>query len=221
MGLNFKEICKILAPLVSKIPMNWDGKKCILEMKKDNAKNWKQMEWIGWYFEYWCQKNLNKVMQMPFSKKYGNVSFDGYLEIPWDFKSHAEESGNKIIINDSEAIANAIRDFGCVGLILATGSVKYDDQSGNFKKWHDVLKGGKSNYEIERIARNASSRKRKITMKISRIDLVRIDDELLVECGSFQKNFRNSNGNARKEKVLLDLTKIENHTEHIIDNIKN
>ena len=43
MGLNFKEICKILDPLVCKTPVNWDGKKCILEMKKDNAKNWKQI----------------------------------------------------------------------------------------------------------------------------------------------------------------------------------
>ena len=220
MGLNFKEICKILGPSVSKTPMNWDGKKCILQMKKNNAKNWKKMEWIGWYFEYWCQKNLNKVMEMPFSKKYGNVSFDGYFEAPWDFKSHAEESGNKIIINDSEAISNAIGDFGFVGLILATGSVTYDNQSGDFKKWHDVLKGGKSNYEIKRIARKASSRKRKTSMKISRIDLVKIDDELLVECGTFQENFRNSNGKPRRKKVLLDLTKIENHTEHIIDNSK-
>ncbi len=218
MGINFKEVCNIIGPLVSKIPMNWDGKKCILEMKKDNARNWKQMEWIGWYFEYWCQKNLNKIMEMPFSKKYGSVSFDGYLEIPWDFKSHAIESGNKIIINDSEAILNAIRDFGCVGLILATGSVIYDNQSGDFKKWHDVLKGGKSNYETKRIARNAPSRKRKSNMKISKIDLIRIDDELLIKCDSFQENFRNSNGNLRRKKVLLDLTKIDNHTEHIIDN---
>ncbi len=218
MGINFKEVCNIIGPLVSKIPMSWDGKKCILEMKKDNAKNWKQMEWIGWYFEYWCQKNLSEVMEMPFSKKYGNVSFDGYLEIPWDFKSHAIESGNKIIINDSEAISNAIRDFGCVGLILATGSVIYDNQSGDFKKWHDVLKEGKSNYETKRIARNALSRKRKSSMEISKIDLINIDDELLIKCGSFQENFRNSNGKPRRKKVLLDLTKIENHTEHIIDN---
>lgn len=218
MDINFKEVCNIIGPLVSKIPMSWDGKKCILEMKKDNARNWKQMEWIGWYFEYWCQKNLNKIMEMPFSKKYGSVSFDGYLEIPWDFKSHAIESGNKIIINDSEAISNAISDFGCMGLILATGSVIYDNQSGDFKKWHDVLKGGKSNYETKRIVRNAPSRKRKSNMKISKIDLIKIDDELLIKCDSFQENFRNSNGNLRRKKVLLDLTKIDNHTEHIIDN---
>ncbi|PIY90458.1 MAG: hypothetical protein COY74_01340 [Nitrosopumilales archaeon CG_4_10_14_0_8_um_filter_34_8] len=174
--------------------------------------------WIGWYFEYWCQKNLNKIMEMPFSKKYGNVSFDGYLEIPWDFKSHAIESGNKIIINDSEAISNAIKDFGCMGLILVTGSATYDNESEDFKKWHDMLKGGKSNYEINRIARNAPSRKRKSCLEITKIDFIRIDDKLLIKSGSFQENFRNSNGNPRRKKVLLDLTKINEHTEHIIDN---
>ena len=89
------------------------------------------------------------------------------------------------------------------------------------KKWHDGLKGGKSNYEIKRIARKATSRKRKTNMKISRIDLIRIDDELLIECGTFQENFRNANGNPRRKKVLLDLTKTKNHTEHICFNTKN
>ena len=216
MGLNFKEICQVLSPVISKIPISWDGKKCILEMKENNANNWKQMEWIGWYFEYWCNKYLKQVMEMPCSKKYGNVSFDGFLEIPWDCKSHSIQSGNKIIINDSEAISNAISDFGCVGLILVIGSVIYDNDSRVFQKWHEKLKGGKSEYESQRIARGAPSRKRKISMKISKILFVRIDDDLLVKCGSFQKNFRNSNGNLRREKVLLDLTKIDNHTELVI-----
>lgn len=217
MGINLKDACKILVPLVSKVPKNWDGKNCILEMKKNNAKNWKQMEWIGWFFEYWCQNNLNSVMEMPFSKKYGNVSFDGFLEIPWDFKSHAIESGNKIIINDSEAIANAINEFGCVGLILVIGSVSYDNSTGDFKKWHDKLKGGKSDYEVERIKRGATSRKRKTSMVISKILFVKIDDELLIKCGSFQENFRNANGNARREKVLLDLNEINPHIACVIN----
>ena len=123
--------------------MDWDGKKSILEMTDNNGRHWKQMEWIGWYFEYWCNRNLTGVMEMPYSKKYGNVSFDGYLKIPWDFKSHAIQSGNKIIVNDSEATANAIADFGCVGLIIASGPVVYDE-SQEFKKWHAKQKVTKS-----------------------------------------------------------------------------
>lgn len=218
MGLNFKQVCESLSPLVKEIPMSWDGKKSILEMKDNASRNWKQMEWIGWYFEFWCQQHLCEIMEMPFSRRYGNVLFDGYLEIPWDFKVHAIESGNKVIINDSEAISNAINDYGYVGLILVIGSVTYDNTSGDFKKWHDELKGGKSNYEIKRIKRGASSRKRKINMNISQILFVKIDDKLLAKRGSFQKNMRNSNGNPRREKVSLDLTKISDNIEYVIKN---
>ena len=44
------------------------------------------------------------------------------------------------------------------------------------------------------------------------------DDDLLEKCGSFQEGFRNSNGNPRRKKVSLDLTKIDKHTEYVIDN---
>ena len=56
-------------------------------------------------------------------KRYGNVRFDAFREISWDFKAHAVNTGNhKIIVNDSEATANAIEDHGEVGLILALGA---------------------------------------------------------------------------------------------------
>ena len=217
MAIDFKELCKIICPIIKKMPMHWDGKKCILEMKENNGRHWKQMEWIGWYFEYWCNRNLTGVMEMPYSKKYGNVSFDGYLKIPWDFKSHAIQSGNKIIVNDSEATANAIADFGCVGLIIASGPVVYDE-SQEFKKWHAKQKVTKSSYEEKNKERNAWSRKRKTSMTISKISFIKIDDDLLEKCGSFQKDFRNANGKPRRKKVSLDLTKIGKHSEYVIDN---
>ncbi len=217
MSVDFKKICNDICPIIKKFPKKLDGKKSILEMKENNGSNWKQMEWMGFYFEYWCNKNLKKIMQMPYAKKYGRVSFDGFLEIPWDFKCHAIESGNKVIINDSEAISNAVNEFGCIGVILVAASVNYDNESLDFKKWHDVLKGGTSNYEKKRLERRAPSRKRKTSMNISKIYFIRIDDDLLVRCGSFQKNFRNANGVPRRGKVLLDLTKMNEHVEYMIN----
>ena len=219
MAIDFKELCKIICPIIKKMPMHWDGKKCILEMKDKKGRNWKQMEWIGWYFEYWCNRNLKGVMEMPCSKKYGNVSFDGYLKIPWDFKSHAIQLGKKdrIIVNDLQAIKKAIKDFGCVGLIIASGPVVYEKED-EFKKWHAKQKVTKSSYEEKNKERNAWSRKRKTSMTISKIYFIKIDDDLLEKCGSFQKGFRNSNGNPRRKKVSLDLTKIGKHIEYVIDN---
>ena len=202
--------------ILKKFPKIIDGKDAILEMKEGNSKNWKQMEWMGFYFEYWCNENLKYIMEMPYAKKYGNVSFDGFLERPWDFKCHATESGNIVPINDYEAISKAVDEFGYLGIILAECSVHYDNESSDFKKWHDVLKGGISNYEENRIKRNASSRKRKTKIKLSKINFIRFDDELLVKCKSFQKNFRNAGGTVRREKISLDLSKIEDHIEQVI-----
>ena len=197
--------------------MHWDGKKCILEMKENNGRHWKQMEWIGWYFEYWCNRNLKGVMEMPYSKKYGNVSFDGYLKIPWDFKVHVTQSGDKIIVNDLQAIKKAIKDFGCVGLIIVTGPVVYDE-SQEFKKWHDEQKGKITDYVLKNIERGAPSRRRKVSMKISKISFVKLDDDCLKKYSSIHNQGRNSDGKPREPKVLLDLTKIGKHIVYVIDN---
>ena len=199
------------------MPMHWDGKKCILEMKENNGRHWKQMEWIGWYFEYWCNRNLKGVMEMPYSKKYGNVSFDGYLKIPWDFKVHVTQSGDKIIVNDLQAIKKAIKDFGCVGLIIVTGPVVYDE-SQEFKKWHDEQKGKITDYVLKNIERGAPSRRRKVSMKISKISFVKLDDDCLKKYSSIHNQGRNSDGKPREPKVLLDLTKIGKHIVYVIDN---
>ena len=197
--------------------MHWDGKKCILEMKENNGRHWKQMEWIGWYFEYWCNRNLKGVMEMPCSKKYGNVSFDGHLNIPWDFKAHVTQSGDKIIVNDHQAIKKAIKDFGCVGLIIVTGPVVYDE-SQEFKKWHDEQKGKITDYVLKNIERGAPSRRRKVSMKISKISFVKLDDDCLKKYSSIHNQGRNSDGKPREPKVLLDLTKIGKHIVYVIDN---
>ena len=44
-------------------------------MKENNFNQWRQMEWIGFYFEYLCQKYLKDIME--FHKiKYGRTSFE-------------------------------------------------------------------------------------------------------------------------------------------------
>jgi hypothetical protein len=223
-AIDFKELCKIICPIIKKMPMHWDGKKCILEMK-ENKGRWRDMEWIGFYFEYWCSRNLKGVMEMPCSKKYGNVSFDGYLNIPWDFKSHAIQLGKKdrIIVNDLQAIKKAINDFGCVGLIIASGPVVKENESQEFKKWHEKMKddeqkGKKTDYVLKNIERGAPSRRRKVSMKISKISFVKLDNDCLDKYEIKHNQGRNSNGKPRKPKVALDLTEICDCTEYVIDN---
>ncbi|MCX7953653.1 MAG: hypothetical protein N3A01_00520 [Bacteroidales bacterium] len=214
---EFLNLSKEISLLLKKIPVHWNGKKAILEMKRCGFKQWKQMEWIGFYFQFLCEKFLQGFMTIP-GPKYGNVRFDGLKKIPWDFKAHAiNTTSHQIIVNDSEATANAIKDYGCVGLILAMGEVKYNDENRTFQKWHEKLKGGKSKYELERIKRGAWSRLRKVEFKLKQISFIKINNAVLVKCGSFQRDFRNSNGKPRREKILLDLEKINEAKIYFLD----
>ncbi len=213
-----KTTIEIISEILRKLPKKWNAKKAILEMKEANFNQWRQMEWIGWYFEYLCQKYLKEVME--FHKiKYGNVKFDGFLEVPFDFKSHAiNTESHKVIINDTEATIKAIKEYDYVIVIMAIGEVVYNDKDRSFQKWHEKIKGGKSKYEEERIKRGALSRLRKTDFNLKELMFIKINKETLERCGSFQKDFRNANGSLRRSKVLLDLEKLKD--EEIIKKIE-
>ena len=213
-----KETLKSVIDILKTIPKSWDGKKAILEMRDNNGRNWKQMEWIGFYFEFLCQKYLKEIME--FHKiKYGNTSFDGFLEVPFDFKAHAlNTEKHDIVINDTEAIIKAIKKYNYVIVIMALGKVKYNDENRKFQKWHEEIKGGKSKYELERIKRGAFSRLRKVKFNTEEIMFIKIKEETLERCGSFQKNFRNADGSPRRSKIMINLEKLKE--EEIIHTIK-
>ena len=199
------------------VPKRWDGKQSILHMRDNGCRNWRQMEWIGFYFQFLCEQKLAKIVQVP-GPTYGNVRFDAFCEIPWDFKAHAiNTSSHEIIVNDSEATALAIRQFGEVGLVLALGQVTYNDEARSFQTWHNELKGGKSKYELDRIKRGALSRLRKVAFDLQQISFIRLTDSTLVKCGSFQSDFRNADGRPRRAKVLIDLEQLDEETVHFVE----
>lgn len=92
-----------------------------------------------------CEQILGfeNFMSIP-GPKYGNVIFDGFKDIPWDFKAHSVDKNKidneKIPTNGYTETSNAINDYGCVGFIIASGESDYDDGLQSFKKWHDILK---------------------------------------------------------------------------------
>jgi len=205
-----EEIVLQLATILQKdMKSRWDGKAAIKEMKNQNCAHWKQMEWIGFYFEFLCQTIFNDLMEYH-KISYGRTSFDGFLEVPFDFKAHAlNTESHQVIINDTEATVKAIEKYGCVVVIMALGEVKYNDEDRSFQKWHEAIKGGKSRYELERIKRGALSRLRKTEFDLNEIMFIKINKRTLEKSGSFQKNFRNADGSLRRSKVLLDLERLD------------
>jgi len=211
------QMCIEIQNKLKNVPVNWDGKTAILEMKNEGNRQWRQMEWIGFYFQFLCEKYFGNLFKFQFPR-YGNASFDGFYKLPFDFKSHAiNTSSHKIPVNDREAIECGIRDYGSVGLIVAVGDVIYNDEDRSFQKWHEELKGKPSNYVLENRRRGAWSRLRKFNFTLKEISIIEITDKTLENCGSFQTGFRNSDGSPRREKVLINLEKLNNELIYCIE----
>ncbi len=199
------EQLQLVSQNMSKI---WDGRSSILEMKDGGSKDWKQMEWMGFYFEFLCQTHFDGIIDMP-GKKYRNTTFDAFCEISWDFKAHAANTTrHDVITNDVEAIKSTLDDYGYYGIILAIGEVEYNDEQRTFKKWHDELKGRISKYEINRINRGAMSRRRKTEFILSEIHFICLNIQTLDQCSSIYQQGRNSNGRPRPPKFNLNVQKI-------------
>lgn len=209
-----KDAVQSLSEILKEFPSFWDGKEAILEMKKAGYNQWRQNEWIGFYFQYLCDKHLPQAgMKIP-GTKFGRAKFDGNMFIDWDFKAHPIHDKNgkeatKLIANDLEATESTINRNGNTGLIVAMGEATFDDpDSILFRSWHKNLKGGDSEYSLQNIARGASKRLYKTTFKVKSIRFYILDRHDLNEQGRFQEGMRNSNGNPRRPKVEIDLTAI-------------
>lgn len=207
-------ICKLLN---CNIPKKWDGKVAILELK-DADFQWRQMEWIGWYFEFKAKKVLTSKFGKAPGPRYGSTEFDFKGENVWDFKAHVSNSSSHpwSIINDKEAIDLCVNEYGGVGIVIATGRAELD-YDGSFKNWHDHLKGGKSDYEKERITRGAPSRKRKTAFTIDNLVAFWLDPESIKIgfrekwIGHFQEGMRNANGSPRRGKYMLNIEAAARH----------
>ena len=199
---------EIIVKTLGEIPTHWDGKRAVLELK-ENGHQWRQMEWMGFYFEYLCQKRLESAgFQIP-GKKYGRVEFDSFRGINWDMKASAIKShSHKIILNDTRAIDESIERHGGHGLILALLDVDYNDADRNFQKWHTELKGGQSQYEKDRIARKAISRYRKTSARVDQVLLLALNSGNR-EYPDIHKQGRNSDGSPRNLKYMLDIERAD------------
>jgi hypothetical protein len=205
-----RQICEVL---VRKMPDVWEGQACILELKHSNYQ-WRQMEWIGWYNEFKARDVVRAALGGRDGPRYGNTSFDYQQNCVWDFKVHPAGERSLMILNDKEAVDSCIRDYGTVGFVVTLGTAIYD-RAGAFKRWHDQLKGGVSSFEVERVARGAPSRKRKVRFRVSGFMSFVFDDATVVEAGIrnrwirlFQEGMRNANGTPRRPKYMVDMERL-------------
>lgn len=199
--------------LLQRMPRNWDGKESILELKIADYQ-WRQMEWIGWYFEYKAKEILKELIGGKNGVLVGRTSIDYQNEFIWDLKTHVSTNDDWAILNDREAIETCISEHGGIGFIVAVGATEYDENN-RFKDWHDLLKGGRSDYEKDRISRGAPSRRRKISFLVKTYKIFFFDKIDILQkghdegwLGGFQTGMRNSDGSPRRRKVKIHMEKI-------------
>ena len=207
---SFQEDVNVLKRGLSQVKYDWEGKECVLELKKADY-NWRQLEWFGWYFELVCRNALKNQFKFP-GERIGSTSFDLSRNVNWDLKAKAlDKKDHHCILNDCHAMEKSIEKFREHGLVIAICEVEYDNKERDFQKWHTELKGGKSAYEEEREERTDNSRYRKTRAVLKEIRLLRFTAENLQGLTKMHQG-RNSNGKPRPEKYLLDLRDIEKFT---------
>jgi hypothetical protein len=199
---------QILSDSLKGLPKEWDGKEAILSMRDAGDRNWRQMEWIGFYGEFIARPLVQGLpsFSVP-GDRFGNVSFDLRGSINWDLKAHPN-SASALILNDKEAVLSSIQKHQYHGFVVLAVECSYDDDEGAFKYWHDALKGGTSQYEKDRVARGAPSRRRKTAARLTAIHFLVVDEPKVSIFSGAQKGWRNSDGSARREKFSLTHEKL-------------
>lgn len=220
---EYEDILKDLLPI---IPKKITGKKAILQMKEEGSTNWRQMEWIGFWFEHIVKQTLADEPEILQHSKYGNTKFDLVRNYTWDLKVHPNQA-KSLILNDLVAIKECLKQQKGLGFIILSGDVEYDIDS-SFKNWHDELKGGVSKYETERVKRKAPSRRRKVSFTPTSIEAFWFHSFSEIESclaagilAEFQAGMRNSNGVLRLPKLMIKkielLTNFRIATKEIIE----
>lgn len=194
-------------------PRRIDGRDAVTYLRSVNYQ-WRQMEWMGWYIEHIGYNALVRTLGGGRGPKFGRTEFDYQRSFVWDLKAHPTLTKDRhpslsLILNDQEAVRNCILSHGAVGFAVVHGAVDYD-LDGTFRDWHARLKGGRSDYEIEREARGAPSRIRKAGFTPVRVDIIQFKSLGDIEralregwLGSFQEGMRNADGSPRRAKFML------------------
>ena len=210
------EASLILDELIIHIPKAIHGVSAVETMRREGSRNWKQMEWIGFWFEHLVEKKIITSVGGKTGPRYGKTVFDLQRKHVWDLKVHLDGS-DWLILNDREAVSFCIENNSGIGYLIVEGSAQFDDD-GTFKKWHDEQKGVQSPYEFQRIKRGAPSRRRKKVFFPKRLvslwiptlsDLAKGDEDGWLK--GFQKGMRNSNGTLRREKFQIKVNEVPNN----------
>lgn len=215
------ECHEIITCLNDNIYTDLNGKDCVKWMKK-YGKQWRQMEWPGFFFEEYSRQILIKEIGGGEGPSYHRVKFDYQKNFVWDFKMHSiynskGQNQQWLILNDLEALSHAIDNWGGAGFIIAEGEMGYE-KNGEFRDWHDNYKGGLSPYQLRKKKEGAWHRRRKTSCRIESIMGLFFEAKDIIDEGrkegwlkGFQEGMINSNDIPRRAKVQINIDTLPPH----------
>jgi hypothetical protein len=202
LSLN-NEVEEIARIALEVVPMMMDGKKCIEQMRDEEDRRWRQVQWQGFYFEMILQSALTRYLGGG-RKKLVNTEFDYVYKNIWDMKTHSNRNSKGkatdglVILNDTRAMNLAIQNGG-MGLIMLSGIPTYDLE---FTKWHKKYRGNKSG-EPRRILKSKFIAE---SLEIYFIPTTsRLEEALQKKEIEIKPQGKNSNGKPRPSKYSLNL----------------
>ena len=208
------DFAKVVTVLETNLPDTIDGQTAIIAMRDGGSRNWKQMEWIGFWFEFVVETQVLEAVDGKPGPKFGRTQIDLMLSAPWDLKAHPADV-DKVILNDVAAVDKCIAKFGVINYLLLKGDVAYDDDQETFKKWHDSVKGKPSRYVLRGVLSRRPSRVRKTAFSPLEILGIQLDHgdlrrgETAGWISRFQEGMVNANGRPRNSKYMIHLDKID------------
>jgi len=93
----FAEGKLILEAIAERLPDEIDARQAITEMREGGSSNWRQMEWIGFFPEYWFAEYLESELQSTPGPRFGNMAFDIKRQFVWDLKAHSKNTSGSAI----------------------------------------------------------------------------------------------------------------------------
>lgn len=198
-----------------------DGRMAILEMKEAGFPGWQEVEWAGFHAKFlvqkMCREKLNGEIQVYDLDKKRHLVRGDYA---WDTRFHVYDKSDKIPLGDVKGYSDLVEKHGGIGLLVVDAAVN-TDKNGDFRRWHEELKGGSSEYSMERERDGRPPRERKTEYLILGVyayfftldDLNKGVMEGWTE-DDFQRTMRNADGARRKSKYRIKSSEIPD--EHLL-----
>ncbi|QCW51015.1 hypothetical protein FE634_12495 [Nocardioides dongxiaopingii] len=109
-------------------------KEAVTQMRLEEARQWRQSQWVGWYFEHIALPPcFGAIGGRPI--KSPTATFDFSASHIWDFKTHSDH-GAIAPLNDAVATHWAL-DQGGLGFVVLTGDAEFEPWA---KPWLDEQK---------------------------------------------------------------------------------